>query len=62
LKERSLSVEPFNVRLARAARKRRWKPRYAMRKPEGYRIDAPGDLLTRLVIFKEFIKINNKLR
>ena len=30
---------------AREARKRRWKPRYAMRKPEGYRIDAPGDLI-----------------
>ena len=45
LKERGLLVEPLNVRLARAARKRRWKPRYAMRKPEGYRIDAPGDLV-----------------
>lgn len=45
LKERGVLVEPLNVRLARAARKRRWKPRYAMRKPEGYRIDAPGDLV-----------------
>lgn len=45
LKERGVLVEPLNVRLARAARKRRWKPRYAMRKPQGYRIDAPGDLI-----------------
>jgi putative transposase len=45
LRERGVLVEPLNVRLAREARKRRWKPRYAMRKPEGYRIDAPGDLV-----------------
>lgn len=45
LKDRGVLVEPLNVRLARAARKRRWKPRYAMRKPEGYRIDSPGDLV-----------------
>ncbi len=45
LKDRGVLVEPLNVRLAKAARKRRWKPRYAMRKPEGYRIDAPGDLV-----------------
>lgn len=45
LKERGVLVEPLNVRLARLARKRRWKPRYAMRKPPGYRIDAPGDLV-----------------
>ncbi len=45
LKERGVLVEPLNVRQAREARKRRWKPRYAMRKPEGYRIDAPGDLV-----------------
>jgi putative transposase len=45
LRERGVLIEPLNVRLAREARKRRWKPRYAMRKPEGYRIDAPGDLV-----------------
>jgi putative transposase len=36
LKDRGVLVEPLNVRLARAARKRRWKPRYAIRKPPGY--------------------------
>jgi len=45
LKDREVLVEPLNVRLAKAARKRRWKPRYAMRKPAGYRVDAPGDLV-----------------
>jgi len=45
LRERGVLVEPLNVRLAREARKRRWKPRYAMRKPQGYRIDSPGDLV-----------------
>jgi transposase InsO family protein len=45
LRDRGVLVEPLNVRLAREARKRRWKPRYAMRKPKGYRIDAPGDLI-----------------
>jgi putative transposase len=45
LRGRGVLVEPLNVRLARLARKRRWKPRYAMRKPGGYAIDAPGDLV-----------------
>lgn len=45
LRARGVLVEPLNVRLAREARKRRWKPRYAVRKPAGYRIDAPGDLV-----------------
>jgi putative transposase len=45
LKKRGVLVEPLNVRLARAARKRRWKPRYAVRKPPGWRVDAPGDLV-----------------
>lgn len=45
LKDRGVLVEPLNVRLAKAARKRRWKPRYAIRKPWGYRVDAPGDLI-----------------
>jgi transposase len=39
LKDRGVLVEPLNVRLAKAARKRRWKPRYAMRKPTGYRVE-----------------------
>jgi putative transposase len=45
LQDRGVLVEPLNVRLARAARRRRWKPRYAMRKPEGYSINGPGDLI-----------------
>jgi putative transposase len=45
LKRRGVLVEPLNVRLARAARKRRWKPRYAVRKPQGWRVDGPGDLV-----------------
>jgi transposase InsO family protein len=45
LKDRGVLVEPLNVRLARAARKRRRKPRYAIRKPQGYRVTAPGDLV-----------------
>ena len=31
--------------MARQARKRRWKPRYATRKPRGYKIKEPGDLV-----------------
>jgi putative transposase len=45
LKERGLLVEPLNVRQAKEARKRRRKPRYAIRKPQGYRVTAPGDLV-----------------
>lgn len=45
LKDRGVLVEPLNVRQAREARKRRRKPRYAIRKPEGYRVAAPGDLI-----------------
>ena len=37
--------EPVNVRQAKEARKRRRRPRYAIRKPEGYRVTAPGDLV-----------------
>jgi transposase len=36
LKARGLLVEPENVRQAKLARKRRRKPRYAVRKPKGY--------------------------
>jgi putative transposase len=45
LKERGVLVEPVNVRQARQARRRRRKPRYAIRKPPGYRVTAPGDLV-----------------
>ena len=45
LKARGVLVEPVNVRQAREARKRRRKPRYAIRKPQGYRVSAPGDLI-----------------
>jgi putative transposase len=44
-KARGLLVEPENVRQAKLARKRRRKPRYAMRKPKGYKVTAPGDLV-----------------
>jgi len=45
LKDRGVLVEPMNIRQAREARKRRRKPRYAIRKPQGYRVTAPGDLV-----------------
>lgn len=45
LKDRGLLIEPVNVRQAKEARKRRRRPRYAIRKPEGYRVQAPGDLI-----------------
>ena len=45
LKERGVLVESFNIRQAREARKRRRKPRYAIRKPQGYWVTAPGDLV-----------------
>lgn len=45
LKDRGVLVEPLNIRQAREARKRRRKPRYAIRKPKGYRVTAPGDLI-----------------
>jgi putative transposase len=45
LRERGVLVEPLNVRLAKLSRQRRHKPRYALRKPKGYPIDAPGDLV-----------------
>jgi putative transposase len=45
LRARGLLVEPENVRLAKLARKRRRKPRYATRFPRGYEIDAPGALV-----------------
>lgn len=45
LKARGVLVEPVNVTQAKLARKRRRKPRYAIRKPKGYRPQAPGDLV-----------------
>lgn len=45
LKARGLIREPENVRQAKLARRRRRKPRYAVRMPKGYRIEAPGDLV-----------------
>ena len=45
LRARGVLVEPHNVRLAREARKRRRKPRYAIRRPPGYQVNDPGDLV-----------------
>jgi len=45
LRERGLLVEPENVRQAKLARRRRRKFRYAVRKPKGYGVEAPGDLV-----------------
>ena len=45
LKAKGLLVEPVNTTLAKLARRRRWKPRYATRKPKGYKIKGPGDLV-----------------
>ena len=38
-------VEPENVRLAKLARKRRRRQRYAVRRPKDYKVEAPGDLV-----------------
>lgn len=45
LKARGLLVEPASIRQAKLARKRRRKPRYAVRRPKGYKVEAPGDLV-----------------
>ncbi len=45
LKARGLLVEPVSVRQAKLARKRRRKPRYAVRRPKDYRVEDPGDLV-----------------
>lgn len=60
LKDRGVLVEPLNVRLAKAARKRRWKPRYALRKPEGYRVEAPGDLVQLDTLHVRFANSENR--
>jgi putative transposase len=45
LKECGILKEPINDAIVKAARKRRLKPRYAIRKPKGYEVKAPGDLV-----------------
>jgi len=45
LRARGLLVEPESVRQAKLARRRRRKPRYAVRRPKGYGVEAPGDLV-----------------
>ncbi len=45
LKVRGVLVEPVNISQAKLARKRRRKPRYAVRKPKDYRAIEPGDLV-----------------
>lgn len=45
LKERGLLKEPPNAALAKLARKRKWKPRYTIRKPKDYPVKIPGDLV-----------------
>jgi len=45
LRARGVLVEPENVRQAKLARKRRRKPRYAVRKPKDYKVEGPGDLV-----------------
>lgn len=45
LRARGLLVEPENVRQAKLQRRRRRKPRYAVRKAKDYRVQGPGDLV-----------------
>ena len=45
LRARGLLVEPENVRLAKLARKRRRRQRYAIRRPKDYKVEEPGDLV-----------------
>lgn len=45
LKERGVLKEPVSATLAKQARKRKHKPRYAVRRPKGYPVKAPGDLV-----------------
>ena len=45
LKARGALREPENVRLAKLARRRRFKPRYATRMPRGYKVEVPGDMV-----------------
>lgn len=45
LKARGALKEPATLQTVREYRKRRWKPRYAIRKPPDYVIKNPGDLI-----------------
>jgi len=45
LKELGILKEPVNTTLAKMARKRKWKPRYATRIPRDYQVKEPGDLV-----------------
>ncbi len=45
LKDRGALKEPVNIGMVRRQRKKRWKPRYAVRKPKNYTVKEPGDLV-----------------
>lgn len=45
LKERGVLKESASIQVAKRYRKRRWKPRYAVRKPQDYPIKNPGSLV-----------------
>src|SRR4030042_820931 len=45
LRARGVLVEPENVRQAKLARKTRRKPPSAGRRPKGYKVEGPGDLV-----------------
>jgi len=45
LKDRGALKEPVNIGMVRKQRKKRWKPRYAVRKPKDYTVKEPGDLV-----------------
>ena len=45
LKKLGLLKEPITAVQARLAKRKRWKPRYAVRKPKDYPIKEPGDLV-----------------
>ena len=45
LKARGVLKEPVNTTLTKLARKRKWKPRYAVRRPKDYQVKEPGDLV-----------------
>ena len=45
LRDKGVLKEPINEAMVKLARKRRIKRRYAVRKPKGYEVKAPGDLV-----------------
>jgi putative transposase len=45
LKDRGILKEPINTTLVKLARRKKHKPRYAIRKPKDYLISLPGDLV-----------------